>query len=98
MKKKEKRKTKNSKGKKVAKGKCYYCNQDGHWLRNCLKYLAEKKSEKETQDKYDLLAIEMKLVFEKLVKMGSSSKFATKEVVSAEAVEDLKLFRLIFHN
>ncbi|TYK02145.1 gag/pol protein [Cucumis melo var. makuwa] len=31
MKKKRKGKTpKNSKGKKVAKGKCYHCNEDGH--------------------------------------------------------------------
>ncbi|KAA0065367.1 gag/pol protein [Cucumis melo var. makuwa] len=72
--KKEKGKTpKNSKGKKVVKGKCYHCNQKGHWLRNCPKYLAEKKADKEVQ--------------------GSSSKLGTKEVVSAEAVGDLKLFR-----
>ncbi|TYK29862.1 gag/pol protein [Cucumis melo var. makuwa] len=59
IKKKGKGKTpKNSKGKKVAKGKCYHCNEDGHWLRNCPEYLAEKKAEKEAQGKYDLLAIE----------------------------------------
>ena len=63
MKKKEKGKTpKNSKGKKVEKDKCYHCNQDRHWLRNCLKYLGEKKAEKEAQDKYDLLAVETCLV------------------------------------
>ncbi|KAA0025761.1 gag/pol protein [Cucumis melo var. makuwa] len=46
MKKKRKRKTpKNSEGKKVAKGKCYHCHEDGHWLRNCPKYLAEKKAQ-----------------------------------------------------
>ncbi|KAA0042288.1 gag/pol protein [Cucumis melo var. makuwa] len=50
MKKKRKGTTpKNSEGKKVAKGKCYYCNEDGHWLQNCSKYLAEKKAEKEVQ-------------------------------------------------
>ncbi|TYK16526.1 gag/pol protein [Cucumis melo var. makuwa] len=50
MKKKRKEKTpKNSEGKKVAKGKCYHCNEDGYWLRNCLKYLANKKDEKEAQ-------------------------------------------------
>ncbi|KAA0041767.1 gag/pol protein [Cucumis melo var. makuwa] len=50
MKKKRKGKTpKNSEGKKVAKGKCYHCNEDGHWLRNCPKYFAEKKAEKEAQ-------------------------------------------------
>ena len=60
--KKEKRTPKNSKGKKVAKGKCYHCNQDGHWLRNCPKYLVEKKAKKEAQGKYDLLALETYLV------------------------------------
>ncbi|TYK04285.1 gag/pol protein [Cucumis melo var. makuwa] len=50
MKKKRKGKTpKNSEGKKVAKGKCYHCNEDGHWLRNCPKYLTEKKADKEAQ-------------------------------------------------
>ncbi|TYK19205.1 gag/pol protein [Cucumis melo var. makuwa] len=40
---------KNSERKKVAKGKCYHCNENGHWLRNCPKYLAKKKDEKEAQ-------------------------------------------------
>ncbi|KAA0026000.1 gag/pol protein [Cucumis melo var. makuwa] len=36
-KKKRKGKTpKNRKGKKEAKGKCYHCNEDEHWLRNCI--------------------------------------------------------------
>ncbi|KAA0032887.1 gag/pol protein [Cucumis melo var. makuwa] len=51
-----------SNGKKVAKGKCYYCNENGHWLINCSKYLAEKKAEKEAQGKYDLLVVERCLV------------------------------------
>ncbi|KAA0067139.1 gag/pol protein [Cucumis melo var. makuwa] len=74
MKKKRKGKItpKNSTGKKVVKDKCYHYNEDGHWLRNCPKYLAEKKPKKEVQ--------------------GSSSKFRTKEVISIEAVGDLKLF------
>ena len=44
------------------KGKCYHCGQNGHWLRNCPKYLAEKKADKETQGKYDLLVVETCLV------------------------------------
>ncbi|XP_022139260.1 uncharacterized protein LOC111025819 [Momordica charantia] len=36
------------KGKNVAKGICFHCNQDEHWKRNCPKYLAEKKAEKTT--------------------------------------------------
>ncbi|KAA0031897.1 gag/pol protein [Cucumis melo var. makuwa] len=59
MKKKGKRKAlKNSKGKKVVKGKCYHYNYNGHWLTNFPKYLVEKKTEKEAQGKYDLLAVE----------------------------------------
>ncbi|KAA0060200.1 gag/pol protein [Cucumis melo var. makuwa] len=68
MKKKKKGKTpKNSKGKKVAKGKCYHCNEDGHWLRNSSKYLAKKKV-KNTR----------KLVLEKLVKGGIILKVLNK--------------------
>ncbi|KAA0045201.1 gag/pol protein [Cucumis melo var. makuwa] len=37
---------KQNKGKKSAeKGKCYHCGQNGHWLRNCSKYLAEKETQ-----------------------------------------------------
>ncbi|TYK03715.1 gag/pol protein [Cucumis melo var. makuwa] len=43
---------KQNKGKKTAeKGKCYHYGENGHWLRNCLKYLAQKKAEKEAQGK-----------------------------------------------
>ncbi|TYK08781.1 gag/pol protein [Cucumis melo var. makuwa] len=94
MKKKRKGKNpKNSKGKKVVKGKCYHCNEDGHWSRNCPNNLVEKKAKKKAQGKYDLIAVETKLVLEKLVKTRSSSKFGIKEVVSIETVRDLKLFR-----
>ena len=34
----------------------------GHWKRNCLKYLAEKKVEKAQQGKYDLLVVKICLV------------------------------------
>ncbi|TYK08799.1 gag/pol protein [Cucumis melo var. makuwa] len=50
MKKKRKGKTpNNNEGKKVAKGKYYHCNEDGHWLRDCPKYLTKKKTKKEAQ-------------------------------------------------
>jgi hypothetical protein len=26
--------------------KCYYCDGDGHWKRNCAKYLEDKKADK----------------------------------------------------
>ncbi|TYK02153.1 gag/pol protein [Cucumis melo var. makuwa] len=39
---------KQNKGKKTTeKGKCYQCGENGHWLRNYPKYLAQKKVEKE---------------------------------------------------
>ncbi|KAA0036111.1 gag/pol protein [Cucumis melo var. makuwa] len=31
------------KAKIAIKGKCFHCNVDGYWKRNCLKYLAKKK-------------------------------------------------------
>ncbi|KAA0058461.1 gag/pol protein [Cucumis melo var. makuwa] len=30
--------------KTTEKGKCYHCGENGHWLRNCPKYLAQKKN------------------------------------------------------
>ncbi|KAA0040448.1 gag/pol protein [Cucumis melo var. makuwa] len=38
---------KTSKKAKAAKGICFHCNQEGHWKRNCPKYLAEKKKAKQ---------------------------------------------------
>ncbi|XP_050936293.1 uncharacterized protein LOC127144424 [Cucumis melo] len=38
---------KTTKKAKAAKGICFHCNQEGHWKRNCPKYLAEKKKAKQ---------------------------------------------------
>ena len=56
---KESDKKKGSKEKKP-KGKCFHCGVDGHWKRNCNKYLSELKEKK--KGKFDLLVLEANLV------------------------------------
>ena len=51
---------KTSKKTKATKGICFHCNQEGHWKRNCPKYLVEKKKAK--QGKCDLLVLQTCLV------------------------------------
>ncbi|KAA0054839.1 gag/pol protein [Cucumis melo var. makuwa] len=83
---------KQNKGKKTAEeGKCYHCGKNGHWLRNCPKYLARKKAEKKEQGKCDLLFLETSSW--KMLSEGEITlKVGTGEMVSAKAVGDLKLF------
>ena len=56
---KENKNTETSK-KKTPKGTCFHCGEDGHWKRNCPKYLADLKEKK--KGKFDLLVLEACLV------------------------------------
>ena len=51
---------KNNPKDKKPKGKCCHCEVEGHWKRNCNKYLSELKDKK--KGKYDLLVAEACLV------------------------------------
>ncbi|KAA0040701.1 gag/pol protein [Cucumis melo var. makuwa] len=92
--KKGKRKTpkQNRVKKTTEKGKCYHCGENGHWLRNCPKYLAQKKAEKEAQGKYDLLETSS---WKRLSEGEITLNVGTEEMVSAKAVGDLKIGRLV---
>ncbi|TYK19206.1 gag/pol protein [Cucumis melo var. makuwa] len=59
----------NKEKKTTEKGKCYHCGENGHWLRNCQKYLPQKKSrERSTRIgrlvKNGLLSLRAKTPFE----------------------------------
>ncbi|KAA0062190.1 gag/pol protein [Cucumis melo var. makuwa] len=82
----------NKKKKTTKKGKCYHYGENGHWLRNCPKYLAQKKAEKEEQGKYDLLENSS---WKRLAEGEITLKVGTGEMVSAKAVGDLKIGRLV---
>ena len=51
---------KNNPKDKKPKGNCFHCGVEGHWKRNCNKYLSELKEKK--KGKYDLLVSEACLV------------------------------------
>ncbi|KAA0064270.1 gag/pol protein [Cucumis melo var. makuwa] len=80
--KKEKRKTsKENKDKNTPeKGKSYHCGENGHWLRNCPKYLAQKKKNSS---------------WKRFSEGEITLKVETGEMVSAKAVGDFKIGRLV---
>ncbi|TYK14981.1 DNA-binding protein HEXBP-like [Cucumis melo var. makuwa] len=49
------------KAKVAIKGKCFHCNVNEHWKRNCPKYLVKKKEKEETRSFKQLEKSEMKL-------------------------------------
>ena len=40
---------------------CFYCKGNGHWKRNCPKYLADKKDGKVNKDIFDIHVIDVYL-------------------------------------
>ena len=38
---------------------CFYCEGNGHWKRNCPKYLADKKDDKVNESIYDIHVIDV---------------------------------------
>ena len=38
---------------------CFYCKGNGHWKRNCPKYLADKKDGKVNKSIYDIHVIDV---------------------------------------
>ena len=38
---------------------CFYCKGNGHWKRNCPKYLADKKDGKVNKSLYDIHVIDV---------------------------------------
>ena len=41
------------------KTECFYCEGNGHWKRNCRKYLADKKDGKVNKSIYDIHVIDV---------------------------------------
>ncbi len=65
------------------KGKCFHCNVDGHWKRNCPSYLESLKNKKDTlsEGMLDLLVIETNLTVSStsswVIDSGSSAHLCT---------------------
>ncbi|KAA0066490.1 gag/pol protein [Cucumis melo var. makuwa] len=65
---------KTTKKAKAAKGICFHCNQEGHWKRNCPKYLAEKKKAKQALEKFKEYKAEVENALSKTIKTFRSDR------------------------
>ncbi|KAL6327213.1 hypothetical protein AAG906_015252 [Vitis piasezkii] len=71
------------------KGKCFHCNQDGHWKRNCKTYLDELKQKKK-QGKLDLLVMETCLVENDFSSWIIDSRASNHVCISLKMLESFK--------
>ncbi|KAA0049866.1 gag/pol protein [Cucumis melo var. makuwa] len=78
------------KAKVAIKGKCFHCNVDGRWKRNCPKYLAKKK-EKEGATNHVCSSLQETSSFKQLEESEMTLKVGMGDVISARAVGDAKL-------
>ncbi|KAA0046060.1 gag/pol protein [Cucumis melo var. makuwa] len=75
---------------KVAiKGKCFPCNVDEHWKRNCPKYLTKKK-EKEGATNHICSSLHETSSFKQLQEGEMTLEVGTGDVISARAVRNAK--------
>ncbi|KAA0039045.1 gag/pol protein [Cucumis melo var. makuwa] len=78
------------KAKVAIKGKCFQCDVDGQWKRNCPKYLAKKK-EKEGATNHVCSSLQENSSFKQLEESEMTLKVGTGDVISARAVGDAKV-------
>ncbi|TYK04614.1 gag/pol protein [Cucumis melo var. makuwa] len=65
------------------KEKCFQCNMNEHWIRNCTKYLAEKK--KENKDDSDIYCVKETSSIQQLEEDEMKTKTGTGDIISAHA-------------
>ena len=81
MQKKDSKPKKDTLNEAVRKEKCFHCNSDGHWRRNCPSYLESLKMKKDDQLSDGMLVIESNLIVSStsswVLDSGSSAHICT---------------------